>query len=367
MSFGSILITNKGLLLQAKAQTGTKLNFTKIIIGNGKLAGQAIQELNNLVSPKKTLPLVHLNVNNDGTATVGAILSNQDISTGFYWREVGLFATDPDNADREILYCYGNAGDLADYIPAGGGSEILEKRININTVIANATNVSATINSSLVYATPEDIAAHNLNQLSHEDIRKQITVCNGEIEKVRGEIETAIGGIDLSSVNVHTTAVANDVVKPHIDIRTTEINNHVSNMGASTVETINNNTNTVVDYAKNVVVNHINGKHNETNTHITSQADRVIGQINAKPSGAVKSVQRGIGIAPDKLSSESIGSYSTSYVDVTINSVNVNKTQVTAYSQSDLGGMARLLNSTTLRIYPVQYRTHFAWEVVEFY
>lgn len=151
MSFGSIIFTNKGKLLQSKAQSGVNLNFTRMAIGDGELSGQAIQELNGLINEKKSISITTLKVQDSGKVQVGGIISNQDIITGFYWREVGLFADDPDVG--EVLYCYGNAGDLAEYIPASGGAEILEKELNIIAIVDNASIISATIDNSLVYVT----------------------------------------------------------------------------------------------------------------------------------------------------------------------------------------------------------------------
>ena len=151
MSFGLIAFTNRGRALQAKAQAGTQLNFTRIAVGDGQLSGQAIADFTTLVHEVKSIALNKFKTMPGGKAVVGGMLSNQDIATGFYWRELGLFAQDPDLG--EILYCYGNAGDLAEYIPAPGGAEILEKQVDIITIVGNASSVTATIDQSLVYET----------------------------------------------------------------------------------------------------------------------------------------------------------------------------------------------------------------------
>jgi Phage tail-collar fibre protein len=157
-AFGGLIMTNKGRILQTKAQTGVQLTFTRIALGDGSLSGQSILELNRLINEKKSLSITKLKTQPDGKAVVGAVLSNQDITTGFYFREIGVFAQDPDVG--EILYCYGNAGATAEYIPAGGGPDIIEKNIDIITIVGNASNVSAVINSSLVYATQEELQNH---------------------------------------------------------------------------------------------------------------------------------------------------------------------------------------------------------------
>lgn len=85
---------------------------------------------------------------------IGATLTNADVQTGFYFREIGIYATDPD--DGEILYMYANAGSTADYIaPIGDG--VIEKDVNMNVIVGSASNVTAVINESLVYVTHDEL------------------------------------------------------------------------------------------------------------------------------------------------------------------------------------------------------------------
>lgn len=156
MSFPAIYFTNKGRALQAKALTGTQLKFTRIAVGDGNLSGQDIGDLANLINEVKSLSITTLKTMTGGKATVGGILSNKDISTGFNLREIGVFAQDPNLG--EILYSYGNAGALAEYIPAQGGAEIVTKKINLNTIVGNASSVSAIIDETIAYASPEDVS-----------------------------------------------------------------------------------------------------------------------------------------------------------------------------------------------------------------
>jgi phage-related tail fiber protein len=153
--FGGLYFTSKGRALQSRTLTGTPLHFTKIAVGDGTLSGQAIEDLNALIHEVKTISINTLKTMPGGQANVGGVLSNQNLTNGFYWRELGLFTQDP--IQGEILYCYGNAGTLADYIPSPGGADIIEKQINVLAIIGNAANVTATINQSLVYATKEEL------------------------------------------------------------------------------------------------------------------------------------------------------------------------------------------------------------------
>ncbi len=153
MSFSKVLFTEKGRELQAKAVAGAVLHFTKIAMGSGELGGQPQANLNELIDPKVTIPILDIK-RNSNYATVIGIFDNQSISTGFYWRELGVFAEDPDLG--EILYCYGNAGALAEYIPAQS-SQIIEKTISIPVIVGDAVNVTAQIDP-LGYATKAEVS-----------------------------------------------------------------------------------------------------------------------------------------------------------------------------------------------------------------
>lgn len=184
-AFGGLILTNRGRMLQSKAQTGVKLEYTRIAIGDGQLGSTPILGLNNLRHEIMSLPITKLVVQSGGKAVVGTIWTNKDLEEGFYFREIGVFATDPDVG--EILYCYANAGNLAEYVPPGGGSDLIERNLDIVTLVGNATNVTAVIDTSLVYATKPELDA--------------VT------ETLTQEIEEVHGGL--------TSHIANDAVNAH--------------------------------------------------------------------------------------------------------------------------------------------------------
>lgn len=149
-------ITTAGLLVLAKGLAGQKIKFTKIVLGDGYLEeGQTPRTVTGVASPRATIDITKLKVNADGTVTVGGIFTNRDETKGFYYRELALCAEDPDPTVGEVTYCYGNAGDLAEWIPPSGGATIVEKTIDIVTAIGTATNVTAYIPAD-AYATKED-------------------------------------------------------------------------------------------------------------------------------------------------------------------------------------------------------------------
>ncbi|MGG4090575.1 phage tail protein [Paenibacillus lautus] len=154
-SFGAKGLTNKGRVLQAKAQAGVQLKYTKYVLGDAQLGGQSIATLNGVISPKKTVDVTRLKMTPPNQATVGFVLSNQDVTTGFYFRELGLYALDPD--EGEILYWYANAGDTADYIPPTNTGDVISKTIDMLVYVGTAANVTLTIDQNLAYVTHDEL------------------------------------------------------------------------------------------------------------------------------------------------------------------------------------------------------------------
>jgi len=145
--FNGSVLTDKGLQLQSKAQAGARLTFTRIGIGDGFLPGN-LQTLEELVNETKSLPILEIKNLGNGQTMVKALISNQDLTSGTYVREIGLFANDPDLG--EILYAVANSGDLADYLPAPNGADVVEEIIQFITLIGTAEDVTAVIDSQAV-------------------------------------------------------------------------------------------------------------------------------------------------------------------------------------------------------------------------
>jgi len=153
--FRGTILTQRGRNLLAKAQTGTTLTFTKIKLGDGLWPSNTDPtQLNDLVSPKLNLPIQEIRVVGDGTVRLRFVLTNTGLSQGFFMREIGIYAQDPDIG--EILYAVAYAGDRADFIPADGITKV-ENVVDIYTVIANAQNVTAVISDTVALATKQDI------------------------------------------------------------------------------------------------------------------------------------------------------------------------------------------------------------------
>lgn len=207
MSFpGGIQYTNGGLLLSSKTLLGKQVTFTRLAVGDGELSGQSPLERTTLVHEVESIDINKLVLLSGTEATVGGPFSNQGLASGFWWREVGVFAKDPDT-QLEKLYAYGNAGALADYIPAGGGAEILEKQVDITILVSTSTNISAIINSSLVYASAQDLLDHKNDGAAH-GATVAATAGKGMLRDANGRSQVADASADMDAVNKRTLAAS---------------------------------------------------------------------------------------------------------------------------------------------------------------
>lgn len=142
-NYTGVYLTKKGRNLIAKGLTGTKINFTRVKIGDGQpTAGQKIDELNDLIAPKKELPINSIKVEGDGLCRVRTHLTNIGLEVGLFVYELGVYALDPD--DGEILYGYTTAS-TPDFLPPEGGSTLINHQFDIMTIVGNATNINAKI------------------------------------------------------------------------------------------------------------------------------------------------------------------------------------------------------------------------------
>ena len=148
-----MILTNAGRTLLAKALTGKTLLFTRAAVGNGDLGSRDPKTLTALISYKRELPIQSMNVTGAiGTAEVVLEMSNKGLTQGFFVKEYGLFARDPDT-NTDILYAYRNMGNEAGYLEGDNGVDIVSYTLSIVTVVDQAPNVTAIITNTNQYVT----------------------------------------------------------------------------------------------------------------------------------------------------------------------------------------------------------------------
>nr|DAU43465.1 MAG TPA: tail-collar fiber protein [Caudoviricetes sp.] len=270
MAFEALVITDAGRALLASAMQGGGITFTRAQLGDGQITTQTLAALTALVSPVITLPISsasHLgdiasvvvdfsnavvdSFTGDGatieftlsaspaslsgvtvggaaaanytyTANSGKIVFSSAPSTGaaiavsygvpaFSWREIGVFAADPDHPnDRtyDILYCYQNAGTAPIAIPAPGDTPYNEQitiKIHVSSVQTINVYVSPGVNARNVAFDPTGVEGVTgttiqaaISELATKVAGKQGTITVNGILKGAGDgsISAAEAGTD---------------------------------------------------------------------------------------------------------------------------------------------------------------------------
>jgi hypothetical protein len=142
--FGGMKLTNAGRNILAKALTGKPLKFTKAWAGDGyPPADEEILTMTDLVKPHREMEIADMSIPPYiGTAKITVVLSNKDMTAGFFLREIGLFAQDPDTG-AELLYGYANSQDTADYMPGQDGADPVYYRFDLTVIVDQAKNITA--------------------------------------------------------------------------------------------------------------------------------------------------------------------------------------------------------------------------------
>lgn len=135
------VLTAAGRVLQAKVESGTTLTLTKIKLGDGTETMSAVDNLTDLVSPKAVLGISSATSDGD-VATITGVMSASLLQAGFYCREWGLFAQDPDTG--EILYMI-TIDSQPEWLPASTQAAQVSATYAMNIAVANATNIEVNI------------------------------------------------------------------------------------------------------------------------------------------------------------------------------------------------------------------------------
>ena len=194
------ILTDKGRTLQAKVEGGLcQLALTKLKTGNGTISGsQTLEELTDLVSPKQNIAIsaVVVDENQPGVVYVKGILSNASLTTGYLVKELGLFATDPD--DGEILYAV-TVDSNPDYLQDNTSATVITEALKLAIAVSNTSDVTATLDPEGLL-TVEDMDIHNEDEDAHDGILEKVS-------ELLGDIVTHLASsaaISISSLNTNS-------------------------------------------------------------------------------------------------------------------------------------------------------------------
>lgn len=152
-SFPSFTLTASGQDMQAQAEAGGTLIFSRIAMGAGAAATPATAT--DLVDQRLTADVQSITNMGDGSVRVRAVFANAGLLTAFAMSEVGVFAEDP-TTHAERLHSYTKT-TTPDYMPADGGSTLVEQIFDAIIAIGSAASVTAVIDDQVMIATKEDV------------------------------------------------------------------------------------------------------------------------------------------------------------------------------------------------------------------
>lgn len=163
MAFDTFYLTAAGARYAAQTAAGGTLEITRAQFGDGVVTGDLTGQA-ALAHPLGTMTVSRAQADGN-TVTVTTQFSNRvgdTVLDPFYLTEIGLFGRIAgDDTCPEALIAYANTGGTAraDYIPA----VLTEYLIYWPCTVSNAANVTAVIDSSLVYLTQADL----LREIAH--------------------------------------------------------------------------------------------------------------------------------------------------------------------------------------------------------
>lgn len=137
------VLTENGQRMLAKAEAGKTLTFTKIKLGDGQVAsGQDLTKLTALAHAVQDVGISSITPKDDGTVVISGIISNATLDKGYYIREFGLMASDPDVG--EILYAV-MMDTAPDFLPPKTSPSVISEQYNIIMGVGNASSVNVIV------------------------------------------------------------------------------------------------------------------------------------------------------------------------------------------------------------------------------
>ena len=173
-------LTNYGRELIARSQaTGKKLQYIKLVTGDGQLDNQNIDTMTSVLAPKLECPFTsNGEFVGDGQFRIEFAVGNSTVTSGFFARELGVYANLEGESDSSAkLIAYSNGGNFASYIPSKE-TPINSKVFSLDVVIGNSTNVTVK-KIDAAYLTRGALEAHSRDTSAHTPITDQIKAILG--------------------------------------------------------------------------------------------------------------------------------------------------------------------------------------------
>ena len=209
--YGRIVTTNQGKnMVTESIRTKSAIIFTKISLGDGLLNGETIETMTGLKHRLLDGNIPKINPLGNGEIEAVSTVSNSELTTGFFARELGLFAKLGEEGEEQ-LFAYTNAGSNASYIPPN--TSVDEKMLGIQLGIGDATvQINYQSHLYITYEQLEDgIAHHNSDENAHggllQNLKSQLATHNTDISShpaITAMIAKILGSSDWQEEPVAT-------------------------------------------------------------------------------------------------------------------------------------------------------------------
>nr|DAT57941.1 MAG TPA: tail collar fiber protein [Caudoviricetes sp.] len=139
-TWDNVVYTTLGLNLMAKLQTGATLEITRAIGSDGHVSADALPALTEITA-KQTLTLSDAIYKGNGQALLPVTLYNRGLTEGYPLRQIGIYATDPD--DGEVLMLVAQS-ETPDTIPTELASPDFVVNFSFHIALGNAGRINVT-------------------------------------------------------------------------------------------------------------------------------------------------------------------------------------------------------------------------------
>lgn len=154
-TWDNVVYTTLGLNLMAKLQTGATLEITRAVGGDGYTSADALTALTE-VTARQTLTLSNAVYKGSGQALLPVTLYNRGLTAGYPLRQIGVYATDPDDGEMLMLVAQ---SEQPDTIPSAEDSPDFVVNFSFHVALGNAGRINVSY-SLTDMATKADYVAY---------------------------------------------------------------------------------------------------------------------------------------------------------------------------------------------------------------
>lgn len=143
------VLTDAGQALLSRIIAGTVVTFKRLAVGDGFLYNQdAYYTRTELINEILSIDDISMNIDNEDHVTLKGKFNTSQLTQSFWYREIGIYAVDPDNEANEILFAYGNHNDSAEYITPHVNNRKIEKSFECTISVGQSANVRIYVNDN---------------------------------------------------------------------------------------------------------------------------------------------------------------------------------------------------------------------------